>query len=61
MIESYVRHNQSVLDYFKFRPDDLLVLNVGDKSAYKQLCEFIGVEPLRESFPRENITKNIEL
>lgn len=56
LIQQYVDHNKSVKEYFRHRPDDLLVLNVADKHAYKTLCDFLDVEPVRESFPWKNRT-----
>ena len=56
LIEAHQRHNQNVKDYFKHRPDDLLVLNVSEKGAYRNLCEFLGNPVTREHFPWENKT-----
>jgi hypothetical protein len=51
--ERYMRHYEShrdrVIDYFRHRARDLLILNVGDASAMDQLCRFLGV-------PRNNLT-----
>ena len=38
----YQDHNQGILDYFKYRPADLLVLNVSNPDAIQQLCDFLG-------------------
>ncbi|MEY8729268.1 sulfotransferase [Francisella philomiragia] len=57
MIEHYNRHNQSIIDYFKDRPDDLLVINLSEKSSYQKFCEFIGREcSADDTFPWENKT-----
>lgn len=56
MIAHYERHNQSVLEYFKDRPSDLLVINVADKGAYRKFVDFVGVQSRFEDFPWENKT-----
>jgi len=40
--EQYEKHNQRVIEYFKYRPDDLLVLNLSDDDAIKHLYAFLG-------------------
>ena len=52
----YERHIASVKEYFRHRPGDLLVLNIGQKDTYGQPFEFLGKEPVREKFPWENKT-----
>lgn len=56
LIEVYNRHLHDVTEYFKGRPDDLLVLNVANPSDYSRLCDFIGKAPLRTEFPWSNKT-----
>src|SRR5690554_2509952 len=46
LINAYELYNNQVLDYFRHRPEDLLVLNVSQPRAYGKLCEFLGVESL---------------
>ena len=38
----YLAHNGQVVDYFRHRPADLLVINLGDKDAMERLCSFLG-------------------
>jgi len=52
----YNSHNNEVLDYFKHK-NNLLVINLSDKSSYKKFCDFIGKKPLYNEFPWENKTK----
>ncbi len=54
LIKSYEHHNDSVLGYFRFRKDDLLVINPSDKDSYARLCDFLEKKPLYEHFPWEN-------
>lgn len=60
LIESYKRHNKNVKEYFRHRPEDLLVLNVAKDGSYQKLCGFLGVKSNREKFPWENKTKEVE-
>jgi len=56
MRDNYEKHNADVLEYFKDRPEDLLVINLSDKEAYKKFVDFIGVESPYDKFPWENKT-----
>ena len=56
MIEHYKAHNRAVQDYFKYRPNDLLVVNVAHKEDYGRLVEFLGVSSALTDFPKENVT-----
>lgn len=49
----YETYNDSVLDYFKFKKN-LLVINVAHKNAYHQFCDFLKVKPLYEQFSWQN-------
>ena len=57
LIDHYHFHNRMVKDYFRNRPDDLLVLNVSEKKAYRKLCDFLEVPCLSDEFPWENRTE----
>lgn len=50
----YRRHNEQVLEYFRYRPQDLLVLNLADADAMPRLCNFLGMPYNGESMPHEN-------
>jgi hypothetical protein len=52
----YEKYNREVLEYFKNRPYDLLVINVGGKGAYQKFVQFIGVNSPFDDFPWENRT-----
>lgn len=56
MMAHYERHNRAVRDYFRDRPEDLLVLNVAEKGAYWKFVEFLGVNSPYQDFPWENRT-----
>ncbi len=55
----YEKYNQEVMCYFENRPNDLLIINLSDKDAYKKFCDFIGMEAKGNSFPWENKTDEI--
>lgn len=59
-IDIYNRHNEEVVEYFKSRPQNLLVINVSQSDSYKKLCSFIGQKPLREHFEWKNKTSEIK-
>jgi hypothetical protein len=49
----YDLHKKNVLDFFKNKPDSLLVLNIFNKKAWKKLCKFLEVPRLKsfQKFP----------
>ena len=53
-VERYERHNREVLEYFRDRPNDLLILDLPRGDGWPELCEFLG-EPVPERpFPHAN-------
>ena len=55
LLEAYDRHEQHVFEYFRDRPDDLLVLNIcGGEADWETLCAFLGVPVPDEPFPSSN-------
>lgn len=50
LIAAYERHNEQVIDYFRDRPDDLLVLDISRPEALGELCRFVGLEPTTDGF-----------
>lgn len=56
IINNYLEHNRVVIEYFKNRPDDLLVINLAEKDSYQNFLDFIGVKSDRTEFPWENRT-----
>jgi hypothetical protein len=41
-LQRYRRHTAEVLDYFRDRPDDLLVMNMSDSAGWYELCGFLA-------------------
>ena len=53
---AYLKHIDIVLDYFKYRPNDLLVVNLADPESMKKLCVFLNVPISQESMPKMNVS-----
>lgn len=56
LTEIYRQHNASVRDYFHFKPEKLIEINVSHPSDYTRLCAFLGKKPLTDGFPWLNKT-----
>jgi len=53
-VERYETHNREVLEYFKDRPHDLLVMELGKEGGWEKLCAFLGKEIPDIPFPHAN-------
>jgi len=51
----YNQHINEVIEYFKDRPSDLLVVDFTKYSGWELLCDFLGKEIPEVPFPRANI------
>jgi glycosyltransferase involved in cell wall biosynthesis len=51
---TYERHHHSVLEYFRTRQEDLLVLNICTGEGWEKLCPFLGQQTPKRDFPWEN-------
>jgi hypothetical protein len=49
----YDRHTREVLDYFKDRPDDLLVIDIANGEGFEKLAPFLGKPLPAEPFPHK--------
>ncbi len=56
LMSHYNRHNESVQEYFRDRPGDLLVINLAREGSYRKFVEFIDAESECSSFPWKNKT-----
>ncbi len=56
LIDFYETHNKNVIDYFRHRQKDLLILNVSNKEAYQKLASFLNINTSQTEFPWENKT-----
>lgn len=53
MVESYLRYNQEVIDYFR-GTDKLLQMNFENDDEWSKLCSFLGVPLPDRKFPHAN-------
>jgi 3'-phosphoadenosine 5'-phosphosulfate (PAPS) 3'-phosphatase len=53
----YLKFVDGVYEYFKERPQDLLVMNVAAGDGWEKLCPFLGKEIPDAPFPKANVTK----
>jgi hypothetical protein len=60
-IERYERHNREVIEYFKDRPEDLLVIDVSEENALHKISNFLGESSTFEKMPHINATQRIPL
>lgn len=56
-LAGYERFVSSVLEYFKNRPQDLLVINVVAGEGWEKLCPFLGKPVPEIPFPKANVTQ----
>lgn len=56
----YDQHVRNVKDYFRDRPEDLLVFDICGGEGYPKLCKFLGLPPLDEAFPAANTKQDKE-
>ena len=53
-LDRYRQHNREVRQYFADRPDDLLILRLGNGDEWQAICTFLGHPEPAEKFPHEN-------
>jgi len=53
-VSAYIAHITSVLEYFKHRKKDLLVMNIIAGDGWNRLCPFLSKIIPREDFPHYN-------
>ena len=57
-IERYERHNAEVIEYFKDRPNDLLVIHLNEGKLWEKICPFLDKEIPDIEFPHVNKKQN---
>lgn len=55
-LATYRRHNSQVMEYFKDRPDDLLVMNMDNGAGWEGLCAFLNQPVPSVPYPKEFVT-----
>ena len=53
-INHYISHKHKILDYFRNRPEDLLVLNLSKPGAMQSLCKFLNITFTNQVMPHLN-------
>ena len=59
-IQVYTKHIAGVIDYFKNRPDDLLVIDFTKGEGWAELCSFLGKEIPDLPFPHYNKSADMQ-
>ena len=53
-LNRFRKHNAEVKEYFKDRPDDLLIMDIEDQKEWTILCKFLKKQIPKKDFPHEN-------
>lgn len=56
-VRAYLARNQEIVEYFRHRPDDLLVVDICAGEGWEALCPFLGEAIPDVPFPHENPRK----
>jgi len=61
LIARFESHNREVIEYFKDRPDDLLVMAVGQDDALQNITKFLGRSSSYEKMPHKNALRRVPI
>ena len=53
-IQAYEKRNKQVIEYFKERPSQFLVMNIIDGEGWNKLCMFLNKPIPKKPFPQKN-------
>ncbi len=53
MLERYRRHNNDVVDYFKWRSDDLFIMDMDSGDGWRPLCNFLKLPVPNVPYPHK--------
>ena len=56
--KNYENHNSQIKEYFRYRKDDLLVINLSDPTAMQTLCSFLDIKFTGQEMPHLNSSQN---
>ena len=56
-IDGYKRFVDGVMEYFRDREKDLLIINIADSEGWEKLCPFLGHNVPDIPFPKSNVTE----
>jgi len=54
LVHHYHSHNQCVIEYFRDRPDDLLVINIEEENPARRILDFLGMAYRGQQMPHLN-------
>ena len=57
-LEKYKKHYKEVKEYFKNKPEDLLIISLSNGDGWIKLCSFLGHEVPNKKFPYANKGKH---
>jgi hypothetical protein len=60
LIHQYETHNREVIDYFRDRPEKLLIVNLKDPEASQKLATYLSLKNTKEIIPWENKTSKLK-
>ncbi len=55
--KTYYNHYNKVIEHFKNRPKDLLILDIIGGEGFEKLCPFLNKPVINKKFPHKNIRK----
>lgn len=50
LIAAFEKHNKDVKEFFRDKPSGFLVLDVSRPGSYSDMCDFLGMKPVRDRF-----------
>lgn len=54
LCKKYLNHNKQVIDFFRDKPENLLVVNLKEKDVANKICSFLGADKKIKKMPWEN-------
>jgi hypothetical protein len=57
---AYEQHFENVIEHFKDRKDDLLIIDITCGEGFEKLCPFLGKPMINEPLPRKNTMSMLE-
>ena len=58
--QAYLRHYDDVINYFKDRPQDLLILDVNVENKWEKICTFLEQPLPKEAYPVANKASSLD-
>ena len=56
-ISNFNKRNEQIVEYFKDRPSQLLIMNIMEGDGWEKLCNFLNKPVPNKRFPHKNIGK----